>query len=392
MVAWAPICDIIGLCVLLFAPMSTSEQRRGINSDLDNKHTSPTKGIVMEHVIVYGRHGHFAGWPANNGVWSWDDEILVGFTQGGYRQQSGHNIEPPFYSLLARSRDGGETWQAWDPPNYVGDGGELTDLIEPIDFGRPGLALRVVGAGYHGTEEKRGGFFFSYDLGDTWQGPYRFAGLVGHPELEGLELTPRTSYLVEGGERCLFFLSARRPDSGMADRAFCARTGDGGLSFQFLTWMVPWSDPHRAVMPSVVQCSAQTLVAALRRRQVADVCWIDAYVSRDAGQSWSFLSRVGETGDRNGNPPALVRLSDGRLCCVYGQRSRWQLIARLSDDQGESWLEERVLRDDYASVEADADLGYPRLVQRADGRLVAIYYWATRDRPHQHIAATIWQP
>jgi hypothetical protein len=49
-----------------------------------------------------------------------------------------------------------------------------------------------------------------------------------------------------------------------------------------------------------------------------------------------------------------------------------------------------VLREGYHSLEEDADFGYPRLAQRSDGQLVAIYYWACRERPHQHIAATIW--
>ena len=38
------------------------------------------------------------------------------------------------------------------------------------------------------------------------------------------------------------------------------------------------------------------------------------------------------------------------------------------------------------------DMGYVRLVQRSDGKLVAIYYWATNDKPQQYIAASIWEP
>jgi hypothetical protein len=38
------------------------------------------------------------------------------------------------------------------------------------------------------------------------------------------------------------------------------------------------------------------------------------------------------------------------------------------------------------------DMGYVRLVQRSDGKLVAIYYWATDDKPQQYIAASIWEP
>ena len=40
----------------------------------------------------------------------------------------------------------------------------------------------------------------------------------------------------------------------------------------------------------------------------------------------------------------------------------------------------------------DPDLGYTRLVERTDGRLVVMYYWATAENPQQHIAASIWTP
>ena len=40
----------------------------------------------------------------------------------------------------------------------------------------------------------------------------------------------------------------------------------------------------------------------------------------------------------------------------------------------------------------DADLGYPRMFQRPDGRLVTAYYCASAERVEPHIAATIWQP
>jgi len=37
-----------------------------------------------QSVVVYREAGKFCGWPANNGVWSWDNEILVGFEIGNY--------------------------------------------------------------------------------------------------------------------------------------------------------------------------------------------------------------------------------------------------------------------------------------------------------------------
>jgi len=68
-------------------------------------------------------------------------------------------------------------------------------------------------------------------------------------------------------------------------------------------------------------------------------------------------------------------------------------VARLSSNGGATWSEELTLRDDFqADTHGDADLGYPRMVQRDDGWLVTSYYWATAERPYQHIAATIWDP
>ena len=37
----------------------------------------------MKHIVVAREEGRFLGWPANDGVWSWADEIVVGYTNGG---------------------------------------------------------------------------------------------------------------------------------------------------------------------------------------------------------------------------------------------------------------------------------------------------------------------
>ncbi|MHC4095914.1 MAG: hypothetical protein ACYSU3_07635, partial [Planctomycetota bacterium] len=34
------------------------------------------------HLKVFYEKGRFAGWPANNGIWQWGKEILVGFSLG----------------------------------------------------------------------------------------------------------------------------------------------------------------------------------------------------------------------------------------------------------------------------------------------------------------------
>jgi hypothetical protein len=61
---------------------------------------------VVRNVVVYGEPGRFAGWPANHGIWSWGDEILVGFSRG---YVYGRRAKP--FGIYARlSSDQGKTW------------------------------------------------------------------------------------------------------------------------------------------------------------------------------------------------------------------------------------------------------------------------------------------
>ena len=76
----------------------------------------------IRHLTVYREDGRFGGWPANHGIWNWDNEILVGFSRGYHKdRKSGHNIDhdKPEEHVLARSLDAGETW-ALEHPNSQG--------------------------------------------------------------------------------------------------------------------------------------------------------------------------------------------------------------------------------------------------------------------------------
>ena len=347
----------------------------------------PVPVTKATNVIVDGGTGIFCAWPANNGLWSWDNELLVGFSKREFLEKKGHNYagKEGGASVLARSLDGGMTWNTEDPDNFVEDGQETTEPPGNINFTHPDFCMRI--------RKEPEQFWYSYNRGHTWKGPHNFGDLMSQPQFEGKEFTARTDYIVNGKNDCLVFLAATRGESG-SDFTFTARTTDGGKTFDFVSWIVPPTDPHRGVMPTTVRCSSKKLVTCIRRRQGrANWCWIDCYVSNDNGSSWSFQSKVGDAGTWNGNPPALTKLKDGRLCCVYGNRSKNQMIARFSCDQGCTWGPEIILRNDFQVDKFDDnDFGYPRVLQRPDGKLVAIYYWATKQNPHHHIAGTIWNP
>ncbi len=60
----------------------------------------------VKHVEVYREAGRFGGWPANHGMWSWGNEILVGFSRGFYKDRGPYhhiNKEKPEEFLLARA-------------------------------------------------------------------------------------------------------------------------------------------------------------------------------------------------------------------------------------------------------------------------------------------------
>jgi hypothetical protein len=78
---------------------------------------------AAEHVVVYRETGRYGGWPANHGIWSWGDEILVGFSQTYYKQRTSDNhqvdADKPEEPRLARSLDGGRTWKIESPAGLV---------------------------------------------------------------------------------------------------------------------------------------------------------------------------------------------------------------------------------------------------------------------------------
>lgn len=333
----------------------------------------------MNHSIVYAEKGMYAGWPANHGAWQWGDEFLVGFLRGRYKRTSMHNIAAPFEKVLARSLDGGRTW-AVEVPKVDFECHEKAVPCEAPPFSLAENIIRVCGVYDHGGDEcyEPGGFYKSADRGKTWDGPYRFTGLEQQLVYEDAICTARTRTLGE-----LVFLSRGQRLIWGTDSTFCA-THDGE-KFVFKSTVL--EDNARAVMPAVARVGDRIVVAMRRRGSGRRDGWIDAVHSDDVGQTWSAPRLVGVTGGRNGNPPALAALPDGRLICCYGNRDFGSMVFALSADLGESW-QASLIREGGAHKDAFRDIGYPQLLIRSDGVPVCIYYWADAERQQQHIVAT----
>jgi hypothetical protein len=196
----------------------------------------------MRHVTVYSKAGRYGGWPANHGIWSWGNEIVVGFS-AAYYQWLGPDRHPydrsrPEEPYLARSLNGGDSWSVEPTPTLVppegmytgsGPGGRAADLAEAVDFRQPGFCMtfRMADA-QHGHSW----FFYSYDRGKAWKGPFNF------PMLGQTAIMARTDYIVNGKREALVFLTAAK-QAGGEGRTFVARTRDGGLRWEFVAWTAP---------------------------------------------------------------------------------------------------------------------------------------------------------
>jgi hypothetical protein len=345
------------------------------------------------HVVLARAAGRYGGWPANHGIWAWGDEILVGFSWGHMRSggaESGHPIDrqQPEEHMLARSLDGGRTWKyekARDltPPPTPGNiagvptekgGKEAVSLTTPIDFTAPGFALT---ARMSDIDVGPSWFFYTTDKGHSWSGPYTL------PDFGQKGIAARTDYLVDGPHELTMFLTAAK-SNGREGRVICVRTQDGGRTWNVVGMVGPEPDGNDfAIMPSSVRLAPSSILTLVRHRQ-----WIESYRSDDNGAAWTHVVRaVPDTG--RGNPPSLVKLGDGRLVVTFGYRAApFGIRARISRDQGRSWSDDIVLRADAV----DWDLGYTRSVQRADGKIVTVYYYNDATSTERYIAATIWTP
>lgn len=355
---------------------------------------------TVENRIVFSDPNSFAAWPANGGSWVWGDEMLVCFTQAPFIDKSGHNLDlkGAQWSLCARSLDGGRTWTSEQHPELDGCSNETAakavprrrditpaPVASPVDFTQPDLALMP----------RDGLLFVSNDRGRSWLPPIplpRFG--------RTLRQWARCAYLPLSKDHCLIFMSefAYENPGKKVERgwSYALETKDGGRTFDFLGNIGEYpkdllpktpfglSQPSFGIMPSVVRMDDGMLVAA-RRSRLGERRWTDIYQSPDEGKTWKAVSVAEEGGD---TPPALVKLpGEDVLALVYCNRFQpYGLRGRISQDGGKTWSKPYILRDDGL----EWDLGYNRAHAVGDDKIITFYYYTTKERPQQHIAATVW--
>ena len=354
----------------------------------------------IQHEVIFSEDGKYGGWPANHGIWTWGNEILIGFVQASYNETTPglHTYDiSSSANKYARSKDGGITWKisdafesgqkAWGYDNSIAP----DKSVKPIpmtenvkDFTDPNFILTFL---RHNNDDGPSHFYYSNDKGHSWEGAFVF------PNLETPGIANRTDYIVDGKQSLSVFVTTAKSNK-KEGRVALVRTMDGGLTWQLKSWITP---EHRGfdIMPSSIRLSDTELLTTIRTRMENGLDLISSYRSTDNGKSWERLQDPAPYTGRGGSPPALTKLKDGRLALGYIYRSEYgsRVQVRFSSDNGETWGDEITLR---CGDGANRDTGYPRIMQRPDGKLVMIYYWNNallkESKPYRYIASTIFDP
>lgn len=341
--------------------------------------------MQCKHVTIYDEEGKFAGWPANNGIWSWGNEIVVGFIQGTLEPKivPGHKIDfsKPSYNRQSRSLDGGLTWTFEESPEIATIN---VDAIRPFDgelnFLDPETQIRFVPMGVHAGAKSP--FYYSKDRCKTWVGPFETPnmGLTG--------ISARTEVLPLSESEALLFFACPKAD-GYEGRAAVAKISESGRKFEFVSY-IGEEPPGFTIMPAAIRRKNGEIVVLLREEDRYDnpnrKSRFPQFVSGDQGKTWVFDQNVDEY--IRSTPPALAYAANGRLVLTYGFRDEpFGLAMKYSNDEGRTWSERIMLREDGGNY----DLGYTRLTALPYGSMLTAYYYNTHIHGVRNISATIFK-
>ena len=386
---------------------------------------------LMENVEVYRQPGRFAGWPANYGMWCFGNEVVCCYTVGSYGENDAkvtmHAVDrtKPFETRQSRSMDAGLTWAdsvlmpaesggrgvsadehmvtgiGLRCDEAIGDGTlVLQDCLGDVPFTHPQFCMMVAKTGL--SEGCQSFFYWSTDKCHSWQGPFAIP-MLGRTGVAG-----RTDYIVLGPRSCLLMLTANKAD-GTEGHVMAIKTEDGGKSWRLACFLGEEPVAGFQIMPASVKLPGSgSILTATRTTGPAQIqmdaratggggniedrgAWVDLWRSDTEGESFERVCTPVDV-SRSGNPPTLTLLPDGRLVLVVGWRlPPYGIRAKVSETEGKTWSDWFVLRDDGGT----GDIGYPRTVLAANGKLVTSYYFADEangPRAERYIGCTVWSP
>ena len=331
-----------------------------------------------------------------------DGEWIAAFNHSRRRDPRQHPpSDPLFRTLLARTSDRGESWEApYFAPDFDWYGTECpgiaqlsngTVVLTQFRFGWYPLGLakkrRAAGAPISINLPDRG-WTEDFTEGDwaksqfTWARGYH--GVYAHLSIDRgqtfedtVKIDPspyrdgyaRTGVIELSDGRVAYAVTEHHPPHNRHTYLLFSST-DGR------TWDSPvlMADTPELAFgePDIAEVAPGEIYCILRDTQHTG--YLHECRSLDGGRTWSAPERT----SMFGHPGHLLVLHDGRLLCTYGRRQApFGIRACLSEDGGRTWQVdgEIVLRDDLPN----SDLGYPTTIEYEPGRLFCCYYGQEPD-------------
>ncbi|MCY4409795.1 MAG: sialidase family protein [Caldilineaceae bacterium] len=245
------------------------------------------------------------------------------------RTNAGEGYQPALLCYALRSPDRGRTWEEVptpvQPPAGHGmvhkDGHPLVQMPDGTQLAAMSVGLPTGGVELYGSD----------DNGLSWE---PLARICDDPTGDGRPTYAGLLRLPSGRLQC-YTLNI----DGLRDAIQMNYSDDGGYS---------WSRPE-----PIVRWGRSPW--AKRARERRGTMW-------EAGKYY--------------RSPWPMQLADGRILVLFGRRKPPHGIGLIvSDDEGETWSDEQILRDDSPI----RDLGYPVATEVEPGRIFTAYYFTMDD-------------
>lgn len=338
--------------------------------------------MKVTHITVAFDEPSFFGWPANHGIWKFDDELLVGFEKGihHYNGPGVHALDRtiPTIRMFARFRP--ETGWVHEFPEIPAIDYENTTRLPdvPADLLTPESGLYLMPSGWDGNVFTQ--LMVTNDKGKSWQGPFYIPdfGLVG--------VAARTDYIVCDGYFLLAMTGVKA--DGLEGNTFAAKlTFDGKWEKLGMMGEDPPEGDFR-IMPAIARLPDGSLLGIGRYASENEPGFtqLDVYLSNDEGKTWEFETKLTyvENDMSGGSPPALCTLPDGTVLLAFFRRQTPCGLFITTTRDGKNWSEPQALRTDAVNT----DIGYPRIAF-FNNEVHILYYYNLGEEAPRFVADTV---
>ena len=336
---------------------------------------------VTHNTVAIGKTDFF-GWPANHGIWKFNDELLVGFEKGihHYNGPDVHALDRTKPTIRMFARFCPQTgWNHEYPEIPAIDYENKTPLPDlPPDLLKPESGLYLMPSGWDGNVFTQ--LMVTNNAGKSWEGPFRIPdfGLVG--------VSARTDYLVCDGYYLLAMTGVKA--DGLEGNAFAAKLNFDG-KWEKLGMM--GEDPPKGdfrIMPALAKLPDGSLLGIARYASENEPGFtqLDVYLSDDEGKTWNYETKLNYIDEdmSGGSPPALCSLPDGTVVLAFFRRQDpCGLFITITRD-GKSWSEPLALRTDAVNT----DIGYPRIAF-FNNEIHILYYYNLGEEENRFVADTV---